>query len=79
VTAFALDAAAGELAECDARATVDGETRWERDGLRAGALVPLRIDLSADTTVSLTVAPGTLGGVRDEAFWVAPRFLFETP
>ena len=75
VAAFAVDAAAGELAECDALIAVDGEPRWERDGVRAGALHPVRVGLDGAASLSMTVSPGALGGVRDEAFWVAPRFV----
>ncbi|NNJ24745.1 NPCBM/NEW2 domain-containing protein [Alienimonas chondri] len=75
VTAFAVDAAAGELADCDASITVDGATRWERNGVRSGAFHPVRIEFDGAESVALTVSPGTLGGVRDEAFWIAPRFV----
>ena len=74
LAAFAVDARAGAPAECDARASVDGAVRWERARVRAGALRPLRLPLAGAKAVSLHVAPGVLGGVRDEAFWVAPRF-----
>ena len=75
VAAFAVDRRAGAPAECDARVSVDGAVRWERGRVRAGALRPLRLALDGAGTVSLHVAPGTLGGVRDEAFWGAPRFV----
>ncbi|QDT16119.1 NPCBM/NEW2 domain-containing protein [Alienimonas californiensis] len=75
---FALTAAAGELAECDVQIAVDGTTRQERSGLRTGKLVPLRIDVTNAERVALTIAPGALGGVQDEAFWIAPRFVIQS-
>ncbi|MFH5805832.1 NPCBM/NEW2 domain-containing protein [Alienimonas sp. DA493] len=76
---LALAAAAGELAEADAQIAVDDAVQWERSGLRAGDLVPIRVDVTNAINVSLTVLPGTLGGVQDEAFWIAPRFIIPAP
>ena len=77
VTAFALDRSAGAAGACDAAVSVGGTVVWERAGVRAGAFEPVRVVVSGGEEVSLAVAPGALGAVRDEAFWSAPRFVVE--
>ena len=75
VTAFALNRSAGAAGECDAAVAVGGKVVWTETGVRAGAFEPVRVTVSGGEEVSVAVAPGTLGAVRDEAFWVAPRFV----
>lgn len=79
LTAFAVDAAAGELADCDVAVSLDGASVWDRTGVRAGGWEPARLRLDSAAAVTLTVAPGALGGMRDEAFWAAPRFVTDAP
>ena len=75
VTAFALDARAGLPAECDAAVAVGGTGVWTATGVRAGGFRPVRVPVAGGDAVALSVAPGALGAVRDEAFWTAPRFV----
>ena len=75
VTAFALDRSAGEAGEVTARVRLGDAVAWERIGVRAGDLLPVRLDVGGAGAVSLEVIPGPLPGVREEAFWVAPRFV----
>ena len=75
VTAFALDRSAGTAGECAAAVSVGGNVVWTETGVRAGAFLPVRAAVAGGEAVGLSVAPGAMGAVRDEAFWVAPRFV----
>ena len=74
-TAFILDRSAGAAGECAAAVSVGGSVVWTETGVQAGAFLPVRAAVSGGAAVGLSVAPGALGAVRDEAFWVASRFV----
>ncbi|MFQ5412835.1 MAG: NPCBM/NEW2 domain-containing protein [Phycisphaerae bacterium] len=71
VTSLALDDASGPLADVTAVIQVDGQTRFTRNGIRAGDIVgPIRIDVSGAKRIELIVDFGRNGDIQDRFNWI---------
>lgn len=76
VTSFGMDDDSGPMADVTVVVLVDGQRRFEKTGVRRGALFgPIRVDVSRAGRMELRIEYGENGDLQDRFDWVEPGLI----